>query len=245
MSYPAQRRSPMEGKSNVDFHSITFIYVLHMNYKDVLQINGVLQPSIVLRLIGVLHLYAELQLIGFLCVFYRLEELVNTIVANAGRVVSPLFEFTFKGEFLTLDWKYDIKPLTYTYGQLSNHMMEWIRTWLNPQLEDVKCHVCSPYLIPILTEFLLIHPSEKLQVFLDFIHDKYPTLPDLDITTLLVPFTCGKHWSLYVLGDQGFFHFDSLRDCGLHSDSVNRTSLAMMWAARSGYAEQSVMWRNA
>lgn len=159
--------------------------------------------------------------------------------------MSPSFEFTFQGEFCTLDWTYDIKPLTYIYGEVSNHMMEWIRTWLNPQLEDVKCHVCSPYLIPILVGFLHLHPTENLEVFIEFVHEKYPALPELDITTLLVPYTCGKHWTLYVLGDQGFFHFDSMSSCGLHSGSTIRTRLAKMWTARSGYAEQSVMWRNA
>lgn len=57
-------------------------------------------------------------------VFYRLEDLVNTIVADAGGAVSPSFEFTFKGDFCTLDWEYDLKSLTYSYGEVSNHMME-------------------------------------------------------------------------------------------------------------------------
>lgn len=153
---------------------------------------------------------------------------MNTIVADAGGAVSPSFDFTLKGEFCTLDWDYDIKPLTYRYGELSNHMMEWVRMWLNSQLEDVKYHICSPYLIPILTGFLHLHKTEILELFIEFIHDKYPTLPSLDITTLLVPFTCGKHWTLYVLGEQGFFHFDFLSDVRLHSDSTNRTRLAKM-----------------
>ena len=34
---------------------------------------------------------------------YMLEELVNTIVADAGGAVTPSFEFTFRGEFCTLD----------------------------------------------------------------------------------------------------------------------------------------------
>ena len=169
---------------------------------------------------------------------------MNTIVADAGEAVSPSFDFTLKGEFCTLDWDYDIKPLTYRYGELSNHMVEWVRTWLNPQLEDVKCHICSPYLVPILEGFLKLQPNERFEAFIEFMHDKYPTLPELDITTLFVPFTCGKHWTLYVLGPQGFFHFDSLRDAGLHSDSTIRTRLAKLWTARSGYSERTVMWRN-
>ena len=109
----------------------------------------------------------------------------------------------------------------------------------------MKCHLCNPYLVPILTCFLQLHPIENLEAFIEFIHDKYPTLPELDITTLLVPFTCGKHWTLYILGDQGFFHFDSMRDAGFHTDPTIRMRLAKLWAARSGYDEHSLMWRNA
>lgn len=87
-------------------------------------------------------------------VFYKLEELVITIVADRGGAMSTLFEFTFKGEYCTIDWDDDIKPLTYRYGKLSNHVIEWVRTWLNSQLEDVKCHINNPYLGSILTGFL-------------------------------------------------------------------------------------------
>ena len=37
-----------------------------------------------------------------------------------------------------------------------------------------------------------------------------------------------------MLGDRGFFHFDSMPGCGLHSDVTIRTSLAKMWTVRSG-----------
>ena len=182
---------------------------------------------------------------GYAFVVYRLEKLVNTIVADGGGAVSPLFEFTYKGEFCTLEWTYDIKPLTYRYGEVSNHRMEWIRTWLNPQLEDVKCHLYSLYLIPILDGFLRMYPTESLEVFIEFVHEKYPNFLELDITTLLVPYTCGKHWTLYILWDEGFVHFGSISNVGLHSDSKIRKRLAKMWTAWGGYAEQSVMWRNA
>jgi len=124
-------------------------------------------------------------------------------------------------------------------------MMEWVRTWLNPQLEDVKCHVCSPYLIPVLMRFCELHSMDRLEVFIEFIHNKYTTLPELDITTLLVPYTCGKHWTLYVLGDEGLFHFDSMANAGFHFDLTIRTRLAKLWAARGGCSSQSVMWQNA
>lgn len=73
-------------------------------------------------------------------------------------------------------------------------------------------------------------------------HEKYTALPELDVRTLIVPYTCGKHWSVYVLGERGFFHFDSMPACGLHSDVTIRIRLAKMWTVRSGYAESSEQW---
>jgi len=175
--------------------------------------------------------------------FCRLEELVNTIIKDAGGKTYPLFEFTYKDIFCTLDWNYDLKPLTEPYGKVSNHLMEWVRIWLNPELEDVKCHVCSPYMIGILRSFLKLHTAENLEVFVEFIHEKYPALPGLDMTTLIVPYTCGNHWSVYILGDQGFFHMNSLSGYGPHSDITIRTQLAKMWATRSGYEERSSKWQ--
>ena len=117
--------------------------------------------------------------------------------------------------------------------------MEWIKIWLNPELEDVKCYVCSPYMIQILRSFVELHPAENVEVFVEFVHENYPALPGLDITTLIVPYTCGDHWSVYILGDQGFFHMNSLSISGWHSETTIRTHLAKMWAARRGYEERS------
>ena len=180
----------------------------------------------------------------FAIALYMLEELVNTIVANAGGEVCPSFDITFNAEFCKLDWEYDIQPLTSSYRELSNHMFDWIRTWLNPQLEDVKCYVCSPYLVAVFTGYYDINSVDRYEYFIDFLHDKYYALPDLDITTFFVLYTCGKHWTLYALGPQGFFHFNSMASAGFHFDLTIRKRLTKLWAARNGYAEKSVMWQS-
>lgn len=113
---------------------------------------------------------------------------------------------------------------------------------MNLELEDVKCHVCSPYMIQILRSFFELHLAGNIEVFIKFVHEKYPALPGLDMTTLIVPYTCGKHWSVYILGDQGFFHMNSLSSFGLHSDTTIRIQLVKMWAARRGYEERSLKW---
>ena len=64
----------------------------------------------------------------------RLEELVNTIIAEASGKKIRRFEFTYRGDNLNLQWEEDLKPLIQNYGELSNYMMEWIRSWLNPQV---------------------------------------------------------------------------------------------------------------
>lgn len=61
----------------------------------------------------------------------------------------------------------------------------------------------------------------------------------------LVSYTYGKYWTLYVLGDQGYFHFDSMASVGFHVDETIRTRLLKMWTTGSGYAKLSFMWQNA
>ena len=170
-----------------------------------------------------------------------LEQLVNTICTSAGGTMVKGFDFLYRGDYLSLGWVGDVMPLTKTYGELSNHMMDWIRAWFNPKIEDTKSYVCSLYLVSLLRSHVR-HKNPSVQVYLDFLHTKYTALPGSDVGTLIVPYTCGKHWSVYVLGDQGFFHFDSLPRSGLHSDVIIRTSFARMWNARSGYRESSRRW---
>ena len=70
--------------------------------------------------------------------------------------------------------------------------------------------------------------GDGLEVFVDFIHNKYGELPDLDMITLIVSFTCGKHWSVYVLGDYGYFHFDSMVIAGLYANLIKHVLFAKL-----------------
>ena len=104
-------------------------------------------------------------------------------------------------------------------------------------------------MVPYIPTFLMQSVEEarrdSIEVFVDFIHNKYGELPDLDITTLVVPFTCGKHWSVYVLGEFGYFHFDSMVTIGLHADSKRCVILAKMWYARKWYDNDYDIWAEA
>ena len=175
----------------------------------------------------------------------RLEQLVNTICKEVGATSIQGFDFMFRGEYFNLGWAGDVLPLTQSYGQLSNHMMDWIRAWFNPQIQDIKCHVCSPYLIGLLTSHVRTASSSGIELYAEFVQNIYTTLPALDITTLILPYTCGKHWTVYAIGEQGFFHFDSLPRSGLHSDVTIRTCIAKMWAARTGCTMYSDRWLQA
>ena len=167
---------------------------------------------------------------------------MDTIIAEAGGKKVASFDFMYRGENLSLQWKEDMKPLVQNHGELSNYMMEWIRAWLNAQLEHVKCHVCSPYIGPLLLAHIQEQGNDALEVYVNFIHDKYGALPSQDIKTLIVPYTCRKHWTVYMVGDHGFFHLDSLVGSGLHSDTAIEQKLGKLWAAWSGNDTDADMW---
>lgn len=175
--------------------------------------------------------------------FCRLEELVATIVAEAGGKKVKSFEFQYRGDPLSLQWKEDLKPMVQHHGEMTNYMMEWIAAWLNPQIEKYGCHICSPYLGPLLMSHVDEVKSETLGVYVTFIHDKYGSLPSQDTKTLIVPYTCGKHWTVYVVGEHGFFHMDSLVGSKLHSDTKIEKRLAKLWAAWSGHDSDEGLWQ--
>lgn len=81
----------------------------------------------------------------------KLEQLVNTICTEAGRTIVNSFDFFYCGNYLNLEWVGDVLPLTKKYGELSNHMMHWIRIWFNSQSEDIKSYACSLYLVGMLS----------------------------------------------------------------------------------------------
>ena len=64
----------------------------------------------------------------------RLEQLVNTICTQVGATMVRSFDFLYCGEYLNLGWTGDVLPLTQFYGELSNHLMDWIQAWFNPQI---------------------------------------------------------------------------------------------------------------
>lgn len=94
----------------------------------------------------------------------------------------------------------DIKPLTKRYGEVLNHMMDWIAIWFNLELEDIKCHVYSTYLYSLLRAFVKSQHAHSLEVYIEWVHERYCALFGSDITILIVPYTSGKHWSVYNLG---------------------------------------------
>ncbi len=94
----------------------------------------------------------------------------------------------------------------------------------------------------MLKGYLKEQGKDNLEVYVSFIHDKYGALPAQVINTIIIPYTCGKHWIVYIVGEHGFFHFDSMVDSCLHSDNKFRRSLAKLWAAWSGHDEDADTW---
>ena len=123
----------------------------------------------------------------------RLEELVASIVADTSEKKLSQISFLYHGDDVCLQWKTYMFPLVHKYGELTSFMLEWVRAWLNLQLEDIKCHMTVPYIPTLLMQSVEEARRDSVEVFVDFIHNMYGELPDLDITTIMVPFTCRKH----------------------------------------------------
>ena len=49
---------------------------------------------------------------------------MNMIMRDVDGITSLSFAFIYMEFFCTLDWKYNIKPLTEVYKEISNHMMK-------------------------------------------------------------------------------------------------------------------------
>lgn len=161
----------------------------------------------------------NLNMFVFLNMSCRLEELVDTIIVDVCGKMMYCIYFVYYSENVGLQWKTNMLTLVHRCGELTSFMLEWVRTWLNPQLEDVKSHMTMPYISTLLTQSVEEKGRDGLEIFVDFVHNKYGKLLGLDIITRIVPLSCGKHWSVYIFKDHGWFHFYSMVTASLYSNS--------------------------
>ena len=61
------------------------------------------------------------------------------------------------------------------------------------------------YISILLTQIVENKRNNGLKIFINFMHNKYGELPNLDITTFMVSFSCGKHWSVYLFSGLRIF----------------------------------------
>lgn len=54
---------------------------------------------------------------------------MDTIIVKAGGKKIASFEFKYRGENLSLQWKGDLNPLMHNHGELNIYMTEWIKAW--------------------------------------------------------------------------------------------------------------------
>ena len=101
--------------------------------------------------------------------------------------------FLYCGENVCLQWKSDMLLLVHKYGELTSFMLEWVRTWLNPQLDNIESYMTVPYISTLLIQSVEETERDNLEAFVDFLHNKYSELLDLDVTILIVPYSCGKY----------------------------------------------------
>lgn len=86
----------------------------------------------------------------------------------------------------------------------------------------------SPYLLQTLQAWVKDKHGEGGQSFGLFLEEKKNKrcLSGSDSPTLIIPYLFAKHWSVFILGEESFIHFDSMWAAGLHEQKYVHTYLA-------------------
>ena len=69
-------------------------------------------------------------------------------------------------------------------------------------------------------------------------------LPGPDIPTLIIPYLFAKHWSIFILSEEYFIHFDSMWAAGLHEQKYVHTYIVKFWATWRGFEVGSAEWKS-
>lgn len=106
-----------------------------------------------------IHVVQHIIVRGFHCCLYclttsfrfcRFEEFVNTIIVDVGGKKVQSFLFRVHGDNFIVRWEGHLKHVVENHGELSNYMIQLVRTWLNLVIENVKYHVWCIYLSLVL-----------------------------------------------------------------------------------------------
>ena len=172
-----------------------------------------------------------------------MDALLSGLINDAGGTLSSYIDFDYRGLYCCLSYKDDIIPLKLDQNRLSNHLMDWFRVWYNPQVTDIKCNVMSPYTLHLLVGWVRSSKGDGSDSFRVWIEKKWKANVN-EVDVLFVPYYGKNHWSLFVMSDECFLHYDSLRTAKLHDDKHIRIYLAKMWATWKGIREGSPGWKN-
>ena len=172
-----------------------------------------------------------------------MDALLSGLINDAGGTLSSYIDFDYRGLYCCLSYKDDIIPLKLDQNRLSNHLMDWFRVWYNPQVTDIKCNVMSPYTLHLLVGWVRSSKGDGSDSFRVWIEKKWKANVN-EVDVLFVPYYGKNHWSLFVMSDECFLHYDSLRTAKLHDDKHIRIYLAKMWATLKGIREGSPGWKN-
>jgi hypothetical protein len=114
-----------------------------------------------------------------------------------------------------LDFEKDIEPLLAKIGKLSSDAMDWFRVWYLNKVKDLRMKICIPFFNELLKDWKNAGNGESHSSIQHFCRTKAGFWGIGN--TLLVPIVGYNHWSLVVMSDTVFLHFDSHKDAGIHS----------------------------
>ena len=169
-----------------------------------------------------------------------LNGFVDVTTRNTCENTCSYLNFTLECTYYCILYVSDVTPLMVVPKELSNHLMDWFRIWYNSQIKDPKFYVVSPYLLQTLQAWIKDKYGEGYQSFALFFKTKCKRyLSKSDSPTLIVPYLFAKHWSVFILSEDDFKHFNSMWAVELHEHKYVHTYLAKLWATWRGFEVES------
>ena len=98
----------------------------------------------------------------------------------------------------------------------------------------------SPYLLQTLQAWIKNKHGEGYQSFALFFKTKCKRyLSKSESSTLIVPYLFVKHWSDFILSEDGFKHFDSMWTVEQHEHKYVHSYLTKLWVTWRGFEVES------
>jgi hypothetical protein len=132
---------------------------------------------------------------------------------------SLVLDFFFEVHYYILHVEQDVELLLVEEGKLSTDTMDWFRVWYSNQILDLHVTLANPYLWTMLKDWVQTSQNGESHASILQLCRTKVALKGCG-SALIVPLVGYDHWSLAVMTEDVFLHFDSNSEGCIHSSGL-------------------------